>query len=168
MPTKRLRTSKLQRKKTSKQSEPQSKSELRRLFVDPASISTGWAYYVGKELKSHGTIATDKKWAVFTRLHDIWRQYRSLVVSGSIDEVHIEQLPRRCHFFTHWSVGAIGHALFPSVASHKILGDIPVKAWQKASNWESRKANWKNVACKSEDELAAICMGEYFVEKHGA
>lgn len=162
MPSKRRKPS---RRRLSKQLEVLPESSKSRLFIDPASISSGWAYYQGKKLVSHGTIATDKKWSVFTRLHDIWSNYRRLVVSGSVDEVHIEQLPRRCHHFTHWSVGVIGHALFPSVSSSQIFGDIPVKAWQKASNWNDRKEKWKEAGYSSEDELAAICMGEYFVNK---
>jgi hypothetical protein len=90
------------------------------------------------------------------------------MANDSIDEVHIEQLPRMCHIFTHWSVGIIGHALFPHVSSRSIAGDIPVKAWQKATNWKDRKEKWKEAGCKSEDQLAAICMGEYYVGKYGA
>lgn len=136
-----------------------------RLFVDPASISSGWAFFKGPQLVSHGTIATEKKWSIFTRLHDIWQQYRQLTLKGTVDEVHLELLPRTCHIFTHYSVAIIGHALHPNVPYDSIKGDIPVKSWQKHAGWDSIKDTWKAKGCKSEDELAAIMMGHYYIEK---
>ena len=132
------------------------------LFIDPASISTGWAYYVGKQLKASGTISTDKKLDVVARLTNIWAEYRSTIVSGSIDEVHIEQLPRRCHHYTHWSVGVIAHALYPICRT--IRADVAVKSWQKHSGWVTGKSGWKEAGFTSEDESAAVHIGKYWME----
>jgi hypothetical protein len=93
------------------------------------------------------------------------------MVDGSIDEFHIEQLPRLCHFITHWSVGAIGSVL---ARKAPVFADVPVKAWQKAVGWKAEKN--KRVAIgeglkayegqvKSDDELAAIGMGIYWSNK---
>lgn len=146
----------------------QPQDNKRRLFIDPASISTGWAYFIGSELKSHGTIAVPQKLDVFTRLHQIWLQYVSTIVQGSLDEVHIELLPKRCHHYTHWSVGVIGAALMWSGWQDSLIikGDIPVKAWQKAVDWNGKRAIIKKSALHevaSEDEEAAIGMGLYYI-----
>ena len=135
------------------------------MFIDPASISSGWAIFDGAVYVKSGTIAVDKKLDVYARLRLLSSLYYNFVVDGSLDEIHIEQLPRRCHIYTHYSVGVIGSALSSKCAV--IKGDIPVKSWQAATGWEFRKKNWANVKCTSEDELAAICMGEYYVQKFG-
>lgn len=141
-----------------------SPDSTRRLFIDPASISTGWAYFVGKELKNHGTIAVENALDVFTRLGKISRLYYQTVVTDSVDEVHIEQLPRRCHHYTHWSVGVIGTAIVPHCTN--IKADIPVPSWQKHCEWKSGAKRVKALAGRvgSEDELAAIGMGLWYVE----
>jgi Holliday junction resolvasome RuvABC endonuclease subunit len=137
----------------------------RRLFIDPASISSGWAIFEGKTYVKSGTIAVDKRLDVYARLSLLSSLYYNFVVDGSLDEIHIEQLPRRCHIYTHYSVGVIGTSL--SRKCSVIKGDIPVKSWQAATGWEARKKGWADVNCTSEDELAAICMGEYWVGKYG-
>lgn len=142
------------------------KSNVRRLFIDPASISSGWAYFNDKELLAHGTIATPKEFNVWTRLADIVSKYRTTMVDGSIDEVHIELLPRRCHIYTHYSVACIGYSLYSKCG--KIHPDIPIKSWQKATDWNGKRkcildARVHNES--SEDELAAIGMGIYYTQK---
>lgn len=159
MPSKLRKTSK---KRLSKQLEILPKAaDKRRLFIDPASISSGWALYEGAKLVAHGTVATEKKWSVFVRLHDIWRQYRQLSFTN-LDEVHIEKLPRRCHHYTMWSVGVIGHALVPLTS--KIDDEAPVKSWQKHVSWRDVEGSWKERGYKSEDEFAAVCIGKWYVE----
>ena len=173
MATKHLRKSNRRRRKLAKinlEESTRPAAGLRRLFTDPASISSGWAYYVGKTLKSHGTIRADKSWPVFARLHVIWAGYRNLVVDGSVDEVHIEQLPRMCHHFTHWSVGVIGHACHKFTSA--IESDIPVKSWQKFVGWDGKQGDKfakegpePLKQPESEDERAAIAMGWYWVNR---
>lgn len=108
----------------------------------------------------------DKKKSVFERLSAIYTLYRSTIVTDSVDECHIELLPRRCHHFTHWSVSVIGMAVYlSSKAFVDVKADIPVKAWQKHSGWDAVKTKWAEMECDSEDELAAICMGSYYTVK---
>ena len=150
--------------KKSRRSSTQAVSEKRRMFIDPASISSGWAIYLGKELEKSGTIAVDKKFNVFVRLMHLSALYRQLMVSGSVDEVHIELLPRRCHHFTHWSVGVIGSTL--QAYGGTISSDIAVKSWQKWTDWERKSAKWRTLGYKSEDEFAAVEMGRFWTEKN--
>ena len=145
------------------QKQPQVKKSdgIGRLFIDPASISSGWAYFKGLELVSHGTISTNAKSSIFDRLSSIWVGYRHLDFSGPIQEVHIEKLPRRCHHYTMWSVGVIGHAL--TRLTLNIKDDVPVKSWQKHANWQRESDVWKRLGYSSEDEFAAICMGYWYI-----
>lgn len=135
-----------------------------RLFIDPASISSGWALYIGKKLKDHGTIAVDKKLSVFVRLMHIAACYRHLIARMVVDEVHIESLPRRCHHFTHWSVGVIGTSLQPNVSV--VSSDLPVKSWQKHTDWERKSIKWKTLGYSSEDDFAAVEMGRFWTERN--
>ena len=136
-----------------------------RLFVDPASISSGWALFEGTELLKSGTVQVEAKDAVWTRLRHVYYEYLSLANSVEmlkVSEVHIEQLPRRCHIYTHYSVGTIGTAFSPNGC--KISGDIPVKSWQAHCDWHGSKKGLEAYqgGVDSEDELAAIGMGLWY------
>jgi hypothetical protein len=129
------------------------------VYVDPASISTGWALFEDGKLITSGTIAVDKKLPVFIRLYQIYKAYRKLRLKP--DEVHIEQLVRNTHIFTHWSVSVIALGLFHH--SVQVDADIPISSWQKFVDWKEEKtplAPYKR-RVQSEDELAAIGMGLY-------
>lgn len=130
--------------------------------MDPASISSGWAYFVGPKLVDSGTIAAPAKHSVGARLGAIYSQYVDTFRGRSVLECHVEQLPRRCHHYTHWSVGVIAAAL-SHVGCPDVRGDIPVRSWQKHCNWSAIETTWKERGLKSEDELAAICMGKYWM-----
>lgn len=109
-----------------------------------------------------GTVATDRKLSIFHRLFNIWHLYRALKVEGPVHEVHIEKLPRRCHHYTMWSVGVIGLALTKFTLN--IDDAIPVKSWQKHAGWQRESKVWQTLGYTSEDEMAAICMGRWYVE----
>jgi len=158
------------------------------IFVDPASISSAWALFKGKAYFSSGTVLVDRKLQIFERLSLVFEQYLELELGA--EEVHIEQLVRNTHVFTHWSVAIIGCALGFSSCSGQVSADIPINAWQKASGWERsalnklQKRKWEGAReearealthsplaeyvdrVSSLDELAAIGMGLYFVEKN--
>jgi len=139
---------------------------IARLFIDPASRSTGWALFRGPTLLQSGTIAVDPKLSIFARLYALFRLYIKLGADLAIfKEVHIEQLPRNCHHYTHWSVGCLGAALY--LSSIEVHADIPVQSWQKAVDWKGRQAALTPYKGKvrSEDELAAIGMGIYYTTK---
>lgn len=107
----------------------------------------------------------DKKVSAFTRLSALLTRYQELANLIYPKEVHIELLPRTCHIYTHYSVGVIG--LVFAARGSTVAGDIPVKSWQKAVEWEGARtplAPYKD-AVHSEDELAAIGMGLFYVNR---
>lgn len=132
-----------------------------RLFIDPASISTGWALFSDDQLIKSGTVATNKKDNVFDRLNYIFKEYRKLKFTD-VSEVHIEQLVRNTHIYTHWSVSVIAMALYHP--SRAIAADVSISSWQKATSWKTTKDPIKAYKGRvsSEDELAAIGMGTYY------
>lgn len=134
-----------------------------RIFIDPASISTGWALFKGPKLVAHGTVAVDRKLPIFKRLSAVYRQYAQSKIN--VEEVHIEQLVRNTHIFTHWSVAVIGLAFTDRCAS--VEADIPIQSWQAHVRWKTDQAPLSAFkgSVHSEDELAAIGMGLYYTEK---
>ena len=135
-----------------------------RLFIDPASISTGWALFSEDQVIDSGTIATNKKDNVFDRLNYIFKEYKKLKFTD-VDEVHIEQLVRNTHIYTHWSVSVIAMALYNP--TRIIAADISISSWQKATSWKTTKDPIKAYKGRvsSEDELAAIGMGTYYTRR---
>ena len=127
------------------------------IYVDPASISSGWALFENGRLIQSGTIAVDKTKSVFVRLYQIHKQYRKLRIKA--DELHIEQLVRNTHIYTHWSVSVIALALFRG--NIQVDADIPISSWQKFVDWKEERGPLKTYQkrVRSEDELAAIGMG---------
>ncbi len=127
------------------------------LYVDPASISTGWALFEDGKLIDSGTVAVDKKLPIFLRLYHIYKAYKRLRLSPN--EIHIEQLVRNTHIYTHWSVSVIALSMFRR--NVQVDADIPISSWQKFTDWQGEKAPLKSYRrwVKSEDELAAIGMG---------
>lgn len=126
------------------------------LYIDPASISSGWALFNGDRLISSGTVAVDKRDNIFVRLCKIYKAYKKL---EKVEEVHIEQLVRNTHIYTHWSVSVIAIALHHSGCS--IFADVPISSWQKYTDWQGEKTPLDSYKRRvtSEDELAAIGMG---------
>lgn len=135
------------------------------LYVDPASISTGWALFEDGKLKSSGTIIADKRLPIFVRLFQIYKQYRKK--KFDVEEVHIEQLVRNTHIYTHWSVSAI--ALGVLRGNNSVDADIPIQSWQKFTDWKGQQTPLEGYKRRvsSEDELAAIGMGLYHSSKIG-
>lgn len=140
------------------------KQQKHRLFIDPASISTGWALFLDDKLIKSGTIATDKKGNIFDRLNIIYKEYKKLKFD-KVDEVHIEQLVRNTHIYTHWSVSVIAMALYNTGCT--IAADVSISSWQKATAWKTTKDPIKAYKGRvnSEDELAAIGMGTYYTRR---
>jgi hypothetical protein len=127
------------------------------LYVDPASISSGWALFEDGKFVTSGTVAVDKKMNVFLRLHHIYKAYKKLRLSPH--EIHIEQLVRNTHIYTHWSVSVIALGMFRR--NVQVDADVPISSWQKFTDWKGDQAPLKNYKrwVRSEDELAAIGMG---------
>ena len=157
------------KKKVSLSQQPLKK--LRRLFVDPASGSSGWALFDGSDFVQSGTVAVNKREHVSQRLAKVFWEYRELDLQ--FDEVHVEDVPRSrtCHIYVHYSIGVILAALAPKATVQKV--DIPVKAWQKHVDWDRENrdspaacAEERLQICKgaaSRDEQAAVGMGLWFL-----
>jgi hypothetical protein len=135
------------------------------LYVDPASISSGWALFVDGKFQQSGTVLADKKRNVFARLYQIYCGYKKLRIKA--DEVHIEQLVRNTHIYTHWSVSVIALGLFHS--NVKVDADVPISSWQKFTDWKEERGPLKTYQRRvsSEDELAAIGMGLWHTARSG-
>ncbi len=134
------------------------------LFIDPASKSTGWALFdADGVLKESGTIVAEESSDVFTRLSDLYSQYYQLRVCRKIREVHIEQLVRNTHIYTHWSVGVIGAAL-RQFTDTEVYADISISSWQKFAEWKGEREPLAADVFEvdSEDELAARAMGRFW------
>ena len=112
-----------------------------------------------------GTVAVSKLFDVYERIALIHKLYTELQFPVAIDEVHIEQLVRNTHIFTHYSVGAIGMS-FVDRCRH-IKADIPFSSWQAHCEWKANKTPLEAYKgqVRSEDELAAIGMGLYWLAK---
>lgn len=154
-------------------------SDKYRIFIDPASRSSGWAIFHGKSLVQHGTVeAHDKKDSIEFRLRDVMMKYMDVVnchadmYETKFESCHIEQLVRMTHIYTHWSVGVIMAAVLSTDHVHKVAADIPISSWEKYTQWNTDKApiykalqsSTKKIA--SEDELAAIGIGLYWTNKY--
>ena len=113
-----------------------------RLFIDPASRSSGWAFFRGNELIDQGTVIAVDSHDVFKRLEDIYISYWRLAERVSAVEVHIESMPRMVSHFCMWSVGVIGTAVWrPSRGLVK--DDIWVQSWQKVTAWKGNRESMK-------------------------
>jgi hypothetical protein len=153
----------------------------RLLFIDPASKSTGWAYVVDGKLIQSGTTVVGHNLDIFARLSKLYHAYFMVVKELAIDEIHIERLPAKCHHMTHWSVGVIGAAGFEGGVA-EIKADISPSSWQKAMGWKTvRSPKLPGYTLKpgspllplvgdvkSVDELAAIGIALYWVQKFGS
>jgi len=135
------------------------------LYVDPASISSGWALFEDGKLVTSGTVAVDKKMNVFLRLHHIYKAYKKLRLSPH--EIHIEQLVRNTHIYTHWSVSVIALGMFRR--NVQVDADVPISSWQKFTDWKEERGPLKTYQRRvsSEDELAAIGMGLWHTARSG-
>lgn len=140
--------------------------KIKRLFIDPASKSAGWALFEGRTLIDHGTILVDGGRNVEHRLADMFRRFQQLGQSLDWEEAHIEQLVRMTHIYTHYSVGVIMAALCTPNNFKPVRGDVPISSWQKVSGWKTGRALIAGIEVESEDEAAAISMGIYWVRTY--
>lgn len=139
----------------------------RRIFIDPASRSSGWAQFIGPKFEKAWTFELKDK-DPFVRLHQLSSLVHNFVVDGSVQEAHIETMNYGVHYACIWSVGVIGATL--ARKDIKVEQDIPVKAWQKDANWKETQYLWETIHSPwpwaSEDEWAAYNMGVWWLKKH--
>lgn len=147
------------------------------MFVDPGSTKIGWALFADKKLAVSGRFHAKSK-DKFERIADVWRLFYNLMTKYKIEEIHIESLniPMARHMAMNmkalfYSVGAIAAAC--AIYNIPVKDDINVPAWKKYIDWnktktrEGKREKLKPYIQKgmSEDEMAAISMGLYFVNK---
>lgn len=150
---------------------------MNRIFVDPGSTKIGWALFVDKKLAVSGRFQAKAK-DKFVRIADIWRLFYNLMTKYKVEEVHIEciNIPMTRQIAMNmkalfYSVGAIASAC--AIYNVTVQDDINVPAWKKYIDWnktktrEGKREKLKPYIQKemSEDEIAAISMGLYFVNK---
>lgn len=137
----------------------------RRLFIDPASIQSGWALFEDSTLVASGTVRAPSKESPAKRLRAIYRAYSAIRKQhGPFHEVHIERLVRMTHIYTHYSVGVLMCA-FAGIRG-PVSGDVNIKSWQKHVAWCHERARLTEYKARveSEDELAAVGMGLYYLD----
>ncbi len=112
-------------------------------------------------LVESGFVHVEHKQNVFRRLCEIARAFSKLDVHP--DEVHIEQLVRNTHIYTHWSVAAIG-IVFAS-RGIPVAADIPISSWQAYCKWRAGQAPLEAYQGRQEDERSAIGQGLWYVNQ---
>ena len=120
---------------------------LRRMFVDPGSISAGWALAEGVQVLCSGTIDANARADASVRMAEIGRKFQAQAhelqtLGFNWSESCIERIPNACALETHHAVGVIRAALSPysKVRFDPLL--IP-SAWQKYCGWEREIMNKK-------------------------
>lgn len=133
------------------------------MFVDPASISSGWAVFEDKQFIASGSIGAPKKLVAIERLSLMYVEYEAVREKYKPDEVHIEQFGGNPSHLLHWSVGVLGVAL--KTKTNTVAQDVPVSSWQKFTNWHGDREplDFYKDKVQTEDELAAIGIGIYWV-----
>lgn len=145
------------------------KRKVKRLFIDPGSHSTGWAFFLGKTLESHGTVvAPDRKRTCFFRIGEIYLSYFLIGEELKPDEVHFENFRKNLAIGLHHSVGAIGAAL--ALNAGDVKQDCWMGSWQKFHGYSKKLPLPKHLEkyekkCESQDELEAIAIGLWYVER---
>lgn len=136
---------------------------VRRLFVDPASKSTGWALFVGKKLEAHGTVAVIGK--INTRLAMLHIHYRHVIVVQKPKEVHVENFRKNLAIQLHWSVGVIISAA--GYEDVEAFQDCWMSSWQRWCGFKKGGPYGKlakfSKNTNSEDELSAVGIGLWWV-----
>lgn len=158
-----------------------------RLFIDPGSVSTGYAFFKGMEMLQSGTIKA--RGTKFERMADLYNKYYALmhVALGNMkpDEVLLETLPvctnPKIAFNMkpmYYSVGAITAAVQGRCEHIRIIEDkLYPSQWQKYIGWDKTKTTALKQPhtmhvdvegyrrrVRSLDELAAIAMGVFYNE----
>jgi Holliday junction resolvasome RuvABC endonuclease subunit len=149
-----------------------------RIFIDPAGRSTGWAIFNDTEYVESGTIAVqltkeedklkgdDRLVSALGRIRIISIRYYQLLsnLGYLVEEAFIERLMTATSIHCHWAVGSISSALY-SAGVKRVSPTISVTSWQKEVDWKGKRGKLKPwiKMVDSEDELAAIGMGLYYV-----
>jgi Holliday junction resolvasome RuvABC endonuclease subunit len=137
---------------------------IRRLFVDPASISTGWALFEGDKLEQHGTLKVSEGDAL-DRLAVIGKRYEAMSAMLKPDHTFLERMNHIVAYQVVWSVGVIATALRQG-SPESTFEQISPATWKKYLNGIGMSvADFAKLhACKSEDQAVAIAMGLCYLQ----
>lgn len=136
------------------------------LFIDPASRSTGWAYFEQGVLREHGTVESSLPLAI-ARLSELYQAYLKLGECLQPGVVVVEQMNRSVNYLVVWSAAVLNMAIYDSQTSGFVCTDFKQqspstwKAWLTKNNID-RQSLLFGFTCKSEDEATAIAMGAAF------
>lgn len=143
----------------------------RMIFIDPGSISSGWAIFKnegeGWVYEISGTVKA--KGDAFSRMGQMWAAYHKIATDYQPFEAHIERLNYKTHFYCIWSAGVIGGAL-ASIGTCAVHQDVSPGTWKKHVGYENPASDFhKNYAHKTSslDEQVAIAIGLYITEVQG-
>lgn len=141
---------------------------VKRLCIDPASRSSGWAVFEGAELVRHGTVTMKGK-DVDERMRQLWQSYRQIAERENPEEVYIERMNRRVHRYCLWAAFLV-RTVFSIYGGTKRFEEISPGTWKKylvesGQTLEVVREFWK---ADSEDEAVAIAIGFAVLEKEGA
>jgi len=144
------------------------KKPLRRLFIDPGSISSGWALFQGDLLVKSGTFKQNPKQDAFHRCAQMYLDYFELGDSiQPLDEVHLEQFRKNLAMGLHYAVGTIASAM--SLYCDVVKQDCWMATWQRHHGY-SKKTEMPihldkyTQLVQSTDELEAIAIGLWYLE----
>jgi Holliday junction resolvasome RuvABC endonuclease subunit len=133
-----------------------------RLFIDPASKSTGWALFSDSGLVHHGSVVAPEG-DPSERLLWLFERYAAIAGLYKPDEVVIERMNFTVAYVVVWSAGVILTAIrkgAPQAPQHQ----MSPATWKKYLDSLGLKRS--HVAamfgCETEDEATAILMGQAF------
>lgn len=139
-----------------------------RLFIDPAVNKSGWAIFREKRKLASGHYTASGETA--RKLMRIGKYYKQLAYKYEVDEVHIENVMpspnmgrTKKMFPLYYSMGVIMARI--AELDIPIYIDLQVKSWQKYVDWKGKRKPLKKYKTNSEDELAALGMALWYVNK---
>ena len=147
---------------------------ITRLFIDPGTRSLGFSVFVDNVLEDSGTVLATFSKKVPLRLKEIRSELKKRLDRWYFDEVHIEKLNRKTHYYVIWCVGMLvelfGYAKL-------VDDDIAVPSWKSFYGLKQRDKGAKvrekfeeieafsAVNITSDDQLEAILLGYFYLNK---
>jgi hypothetical protein len=162
----------------------------RALFIDPASVSTGWALVQEGVPLISGTAVANPKAYWGQRLADLASQYRDVAArltntGCGFSTAYFERIPNLCADEVWFSIGAIAAGLAPYCRPEFATSLVPTQ-WQKRVGWVAKEMKGATLRAvqetgrglkpdsplhaykddvKSIDELAALGLGLAYFQR---
>lgn len=140
----------------------------RRLFVDPGSISAGWALFKGKSFLRSGTLKVPnpkgKPFERLAKLQQLWEGTLDSGTVGKVEEVHIEYFRKNLAPALWGSVWILGTSA--QRRGIKVYQDCWMASWQRFCGFKkgepptfSKLKKYYKELSEREDELSAVGVG---------